>query len=102
MPDNLGPPSEFGGKVQRNGVQPPPHVPTPSERLSLLYRTGDESGLSDVDKDGNVFAGLLPENVQTQIRRDEGALDKGQEWERLRTMGAEAVREIKDTQGPIA
>lgn len=49
-----------------------------------LYRTGEETGpVSQVPDGGEVFAGLLPEDVQTEIRRNEGALDKGQVWKEL-------------------
>jgi hypothetical protein len=65
MADEVGP-SEFGGKPQLNRVQPSTtpagtkgHAPDPSERLMLVYTTGDESGLSDPDG-GEAFAGLLP------------------------------------------
>jgi len=94
MPDALGKASEFGGKVQRNRVQPPPHVPTPSERLMLMYTTGDESGTLDPDKNGDVFAGFLPEEEQRAIRAAEGALDKGQEWEALVQQGAQDVGDL--------
>lgn len=83
MPDNLRA-SEFGGKPLKTGVQPSPNQPTPSERLMNLYRTGEETGpVSQVPDGGEVFAGLLPEDVQTEIRRNEGALDKGQVWKEL-------------------
>lgn len=81
MPDQL-PASEFGGKVQRNRVQPPPHVPTASERLMLTYTTGDESGVLDQDA-GEVFSGVLPKEAQEAIMRDAGLLDKGQVWEEM-------------------
>jgi len=67
MPDKL-PPSEWGGRVQKNRVQPPitpagtqGHNPLddPSEQVMLTYTTGDPTGLSDPD-DGEAFAGLLP------------------------------------------
>ena len=96
MPDSLGKPSEFGGRVQRNRVQPPPHVPTPSERLMLMYTTGDESGLVEPDPNGDVFAGFLPEVQQRAIRAAEGHLNKGQEWE---TLVQEGSQEISDLAG---
>jgi hypothetical protein len=80
MPDP-GPPSEFGGKIQRNGVQPPPHEPTASEQLSLMYRTGDLTGATDDVP--TVFEGLLPEEEQVRLMREAGLLDKGQIWEEL-------------------
>lgn len=86
MPDKLGPPSEFGGKVKRNRIQPSPHVPTVSEKLMLEYTTGDQSGLTDPDG-GEVFAGLLPLDVQTELRRAEGVLEKGQVWEAMKQGG---------------
>jgi hypothetical protein len=69
--------TEFGGKPQRNGVQPPPHIPTPSEMLMLGYRTGDPSGQTMPDS-GEVFSGLSPYDVQLARRTAEGAMDKGQ------------------------
>lgn len=94
MPDALGPASEFGGKVQRNRVQPPPHVPTPSERLMLMYTTGDESGLTDPDPNNDVFLGFLPEEEQRALRQAEGHLDKGQEWDILVQEGGQAIDEL--------
>lgn len=41
--------SEFNAEVQKNGVFPPPHTPTPSEELMLIYRTEDPSGASQPD-----------------------------------------------------
>lgn len=65
MPDKLAP-SEFGGKAQRNRVQPPVtpdgragHTPTASEQVMLTYTTGDPTGVSDPDN-GEAFSGLLP------------------------------------------
>lgn len=66
MPDKY-PPSEFGGKVQKNRVQPPVrpdgvvgHIrPTASEKLMLTYTTGFDDNLHDPD-DGSAFTGLLP------------------------------------------
>lgn len=95
MPDSLGGPSEFGGKIKPNGVQPAPHVPVPHERMMLLHTTGDESGLADKDN-GEAMVGLLPERVQRQARQDEGALDKGQVWEQMQAEGAQAVQALKD------
>lgn len=59
-----GPPSEFGGRQQRNRVQPPPHEPTASEMLMLGYTTGDESGALAPD-DGAAFNGLIDERQRT-------------------------------------
>lgn len=78
-----GPASEFGGKVQRNGIQPPVtplghkgHQPTASEKLSLIYRTGQEED-STLDADGGLaMTGLLPESelpVRTHPRVVEDA-----------------------------
>ena len=74
--------TEFGGKVQRNGVQPPPHVPTANERLSLTYRTGDPSGRTDPD-DGEIFAGLRTTAAQRAAMEAAGAFVKGTEADRL-------------------
>lgn len=101
MPDTLGPASEFGGKVQKNGVQPPPHVPTPSERLMLLYRTGDESGMTNQDA-GEAMEGLLPVAEQTAIRKAEGVLEKGQVWDEIQEKAKQEIQKIADEQGPIA
>ena len=59
-----GPPSEFGGRQQVNRVQPPPHEPTASERLMLVYTTGDESGALAPDK-GEAFNGLIANEQRT-------------------------------------
>jgi len=87
--------SEFGGDPNRKtGVQPPPHVPTPSERLSLFYRSGDESGQTDPDN-GEVFHGERTTATQTKVRQAEGVLDKGQEWERLRQLADPELEALK-------
>lgn len=91
------PTSEFGGDDTRTGVQPSPHVPTPSERLSLLYRTGDESGLTDPDN-GEVFSGIRTMETQTALRKAEGVLEKGQEWERLRQLADPQLQELRPTE----
>lgn len=83
---NLGAPSEFGGKPQRNGVQPPPHRPTPSERLSLMYRTGREDGTAAPDN-GEAWLGLLPLDDQRALRETAGDLDKGQVWAEMQASG---------------
>ena len=88
------PTSEYGGDPKRNGVQPSPHVPTPSERLSLLYRTGDESGLTDQDQ-GEVFSGLRTAETQRAIREAEGVFEKGQEWERLKQLADPELAELR-------
>lgn len=85
MPDSL-PPSEFGGKQQLNGVQPPltplrdpGHTPTASEKLSLVYRTGSEDGINPITKlpipdDGEQFRGMLPLAEQIKRRKAEGVI----------------------------
>lgn len=93
MPDDLGPASEFGGKVKKNRVQPLPHVPSPSERLMLLYTTGEESGISDPDK-GEAFAGLLPYEDQYALREAEGAFEKGQVYKEILTDAEIAQQEL--------
>lgn len=85
-------PSEFGGRVQRNGTQPRPHVPTPSEELTLTYRTGSPTGINPFTSrpepdNGEAFTGLLPEKVQRAIRESEGDLAKGQVWDELVQQG---------------
>jgi len=83
MPDSLGSPSEFGGKVQRNRTQPLPHIPTASEKLMLLYTTGDIDGQKDPEVPNVTFEGLLPEERQRKIRTEEGVFEKGQIWEQM-------------------
>lgn len=92
MPDSLGPPSEFGGKVGRNRVQPPPHEPTASEQLMLTYTTGDPSGINPFTKkrapdNGESWEGLLPLKEQIALRKAAGDLEKGQVWEELKQKG---------------
>lgn len=61
------PASEFGGKPQRNGIQPPltpqgkhGHSLTVSERLRMIYTTGQDAD-STRDRDGGeAFTGILP------------------------------------------
>jgi hypothetical protein len=84
------PASEFGGRVQRNGVQPPPHTPTASERLGLIYRTGDETGTLPLDNEGVIMSGLNPRKVQEQIRQQAGDLNKGEVWEEILQRGGAA------------
>lgn len=43
MPDGLRP-SEFGFSSKKNTLAPYPHEPTASEKLRLVYMTGDEAG----------------------------------------------------------
>lgn len=98
MPDT-GSASEYGGKIiSRHGVQPAPHIPTPSERLGLLYRTGDESGLVDVDSAGDVWSGALSLSKQTAIREAEGVLAKGQVWEELQAVAAAEIEELRSAE----
>jgi hypothetical protein len=75
--------TEFGGKPTKVGIQPPPHVPTPSEQLSLLYRTGDPSGQSPIDSNGDIWFGLRSADVQRAAREAEGAMEKGQRADEL-------------------
>jgi hypothetical protein len=98
MPDSVGPASEFGGKVQRNGVQPPPHIPTAKERLSLIYRTGSESGTADPDPNGDIWAGLRDEATQRAVREAEGVLNKGEVWEEMVVAGEAAIAEIESAE----
>lgn len=95
MPDSLGPPSEFGGKVQRNRVQPPPHIPTPSERMMLLYTTGSESGTQDPDG-GESFSGLLPIERAREAAIARGvSFEKGQVFEQLQAEAEGAIAELE-------
>lgn len=80
MSDTM-PASEFGGKQQKNRVQPgitpngdPGHTPTASEEMMLTYTTGDPSGLSDPDG-GAAWNGLLPADEQAQKLIDQGLGD---------------------------
>jgi len=83
MPDKFKP-SEFGGKVRKNRVQPPPHVATSSEKLMLGYTTGDpEPTVDSMPDDGSAFAGLLPADQQRAAREAEGVMEKGQVWEEM-------------------
>lgn len=97
MPDRLAP-SEFGGKVGKNRVQPLPHLPTSSEALMLLYTTGAESGVNPYTglrepDNGEAFNGLLPEKVQRALREQAGDLKKGEVWDELvRQAEAEAAK----------
>lgn len=86
MPDPY-PPSELGGKTQRNGIQPPitptghkGHSPTPAERLRLLSLTGqDEDSTKDPDT-GEAFTGMAPlDEVLADLPVHEKAIDAG-EW----------------------
>jgi len=94
MPDKAGPPSEFGGRVQPNRVQPPPHVPTQSERMMLLYTTGDESGQLNPDN-GESFAGLLPlEEAKAAAIARGVSFEKGQVWDQLQAEADAAIAEL--------
>lgn len=96
MPDALGKPSEFGGKIQRNGVQPSPHIPTASERLSLIYRTGDPDGTKDADG-GLTMSGLIPADQLLAIRIAEGVdFEKGQDWQRMQDEAALELAALSD------
>lgn len=81
MPDAFRP-SEFGGRVKPNRVQPLPHQPTTSEALMLGYTTGDPTGALGPDQ-GENMTGLLPRRIQEDLRRQAGDLDKGQAWEAI-------------------
>lgn len=92
-------PSEFGGNgVKKNGVFPSPHVPTVNERVMLLYRTGDDSGLTMPD-DGENFAGLLPAEIQLALRTAEGVMAKGEVWEEMETAAAQEIAALATTEG---
>ena len=77
----------------RNGIQPLPHIPTPSEQLSLMYRTGDPSGQSDVDG-GEIFAGLREESVQRASKEAQGAFVKGTVYEGLLIEAEGAIADL--------
>jgi hypothetical protein len=73
VPDSM-PPSEMGGKVQRNTIQPPQtpsgmrgHSPTAIETQRLALHTGqDIDSTRDFDT-GEAFNGLLPEVEQRAL-----------------------------------
>lgn len=66
--------SEFGGVAGL--VQPPPHIPTAAEKLSLTYRTGDPSGRTTEDVP-EIFGGLRTEVAQRVAMEAAGAFVKG-------------------------
>lgn len=61
-------PTEYGGKVQRNTIQPPVtprghkgHTElTNDERLRLIYMTGQDEDTTRDPDGGEAFSGLLP------------------------------------------
>ena len=60
-------PSEYGGRPQRNTIQPPVapngqpgHEPTASEKLRLTYLTGQDEDSTKLPDNGESFSGLLP------------------------------------------
>lgn len=71
--------TEFGGKVQRNGIQPPVapkglpgHVPTNAELLRLQYLTGQDADSTRPPDDGEAFEGIDPLDIAIAKRRAEG------------------------------
>lgn len=85
MADKPMPPSEFGGAVNINGIQPLPHQLTGSEKLRLAYRTGQEVDRDRPPDSGTAFNGLLPEDIQRALRQEAGDLEKGQVWAAMLT-----------------
>jgi hypothetical protein len=75
-------PSEFGGQVGPHGIQPLPHQLTASEKLRLGYRTGQAIDRS-LPAGPEAFNGLLPLDIQTQLRKEAGDLEKGQVWDEM-------------------
>lgn len=49
----------------------------------LMYRTGDETGTLDPERNGESFDGLLPYEEQLALRVAEGVMEKGQTWEEM-------------------
>lgn len=92
--------SEFGGAgVNRAGVYPVPHIPTAAEQLSLMYRTGDPSGLTNPD-DGQIWSGLRKEEPMRTEAIAAGKFDKG-EYAQLLTEEAQAqIRNLQDLAVP--
>lgn len=66
-----GPPSEFGGRVDKRGFQPHPHRLDPSEELRDGYRGGSPTGERSL-----TFEGLLPID-ETIAKRKSGELPGG-------------------------
>lgn len=91
--------SEFGGRIQKNGVQPFPHVPTAAERLSLIYRTGDPSGRTDPDN-GEIFAGLRTESAQRAAKEAVGAFVKGTVAEELESLAEAELGALEQEAAP--
>lgn len=67
MAANSNKPSEFGGKSQKNTIQPPitprggrGHTPTPSEEMHLLYATGQTVDSTRPPDTGEAMTGILP------------------------------------------
>jgi hypothetical protein len=85
------PASEFGGKTNRLGIQPPPHPLSAYEKLRAIYLSGDELERGDLPPQRNreAMQGLLPEAEQIALREEEGVLDKGQVWEEMLQAGEE-------------
>lgn len=51
-------PSEFDGTgSQRNTIAPPPHEMTPSEKMRLVYLTGQDEDQTAVPDSGESFRG---------------------------------------------
>lgn len=80
---NVNKPTEFGGRVQRNGIQPPVapkpsrsiptgHVPTGAEKLKLQYQTGQTEDSTRSPDNGEAFTGILPLKEQIAAREAEG------------------------------
>lgn len=58
-----GPPSEYGGKIQKNTVyEKDESALTASEKLRLIYRTGTEDPQAPVDD--RAFLGEVKNNVR--------------------------------------
>jgi hypothetical protein len=94
--------SEFGGRgVNRNGIYPSPHIPTASERLRLIYRTGDMSGLTLPDG-GEAFSGLLPLDIIMPIKEAEGYFIKGELWQEMEQSAPAELEAIRQETPPSA
>lgn len=97
MPDAYAnKPSEFGGAVNKLGIQPPPHIPTASEQLSLMYRTGDVDG-SKPEDGGLAFSGLIPADQLLEIRTAEGVdFTKGGVWDAMKEEAEQILSELAE------
>jgi hypothetical protein len=76
-------PTEFGGRVQKNTIQPPVapkpsksiptgHIPTSTETLRLQYLTGQTADSTRPPDNGEAFSGIEDLLTAIEKRRAEG------------------------------